>query len=219
VNKNQVVQYSLEDLSLWAETKKIQSRYRIAYIFKTRSNASESIRELIMGVQLPVSEKRDGWVKVTLPDQEYGWCRIDDVQDVIGGERRFNSRILIKTAKSFLGIPYLWGGRSIKAFDCSGFVQTSFHFHGLELPRDASLQWRCGECIGKDYKKFIKGDLLFFSLDGKKITHVAISLGRDGRYIHASGYIRCNSLNPAHRIYSKERAITFIGARRVGMPG
>ena len=47
---------------------------------------------------------------------------------------------ICKVARTFLGLPYLWGGSSAKAVDCSGFVQSVYFMNGLILPRDASLQ-------------------------------------------------------------------------------
>ena len=38
------------------------------------------------------------------------------------------------------GVPYLWGGNSSKANDCSGFTQTVFKTLGIQLPRDARQQ-------------------------------------------------------------------------------
>jgi cell wall-associated NlpC family hydrolase len=90
-----------------------------------------------------------------------------------------------------------------------------FRLNGIELPRDASLQWKAGEDAGKDYRKFAEGDLLFFGPSKNNITHVAISLGED-EFIHESGNVHCSSFNAKSRIYSKKYSTTFQGARRLG---
>ncbi len=77
----------------------------------------------------------------------------------------------------FEGTSYEWGGVTPWGCDCSGLVSSSFHLHGVNVPRDAWMQASTGEPV-----EFIRdlrpADLLFFSdePDGK-ITHVAISLG------------------------------------------
>ena len=98
-----------------------------------------------------------------------------------------------KNIKKFIGIPYLWGGRSSYGFDCSGFVQTIFNFSDIKFPRDSVDQYNF-DCLKTQDKKYNKvGDLLFFKKNNK-INHIAISLGAD-KFIHASGFIKVNSLN------------------------
>ena len=92
----------------------------------------------------------------------------------------------------FLGVPYLWGGRSAFGCDCSGFVQTVFKINNIKLPRDAYMQVEYGETI--NFFDMIKpADLVFFG-DIEKITHVGIAL-EDNKIIHSSGSVRIDSLN------------------------
>ncbi len=104
-------------------------------------------------------------------------------------------------------------------FDCSGFTQTVFGLHGVVLPRDAALQWRCGIDAGKKVEEFAEGDLLFFGPQPENVTHVGIALGDNGEFIHSSGKVTVNSLSPAHPRYDEDRARTFLGARRLGTIG
>src|SRR5664280_3620976 len=89
---------------------------------------------------------------------------------------------ICSVAKTFLGLPYLWGGSSAKAVDCSGFVQSVYFMNGLILQRDESLQALHGSIvdISNGYSRLEKGNLLFFGskVNGKqRVTHVAIYLG------------------------------------------
>ena len=77
----------------------------------------------------------------------------------------------------FEGTSYEWGGLTPWGCDCSGLVSSSFHLHGVDVPRDAWMQATTGKAV-KSMRDLRAADLLFFSdePDGK-ITHVAISLG------------------------------------------
>jgi hypothetical protein len=76
----------------------------------------------------------------------------------------------------FEGTSYEWGGVTPWGCDCSGLVSSSFHLHGVNVPRDAWMQAMTGIPVAMNQLQ--PADLLFFSdePDGK-ITHVAISLG------------------------------------------
>lgn len=118
--------------------------------------------------------------------------------------------------RRFVGVPYLWGGRSPYGFDCSGLSGTFYAFMGVTLPRDADQQFMQGEVIEIPEP----GDLLFFgepNQDGDiRISHVAISLGGD-EFIHANGSdwgISYNSLDPKSPIYREWLDVNYRGARR-----
>jgi len=100
---------------------------------------------------------------------------------------------LIENALTFLGSPYLWGGRSHFGIDCSGFSQIIFRLEGIDLPRDAYQQSNEGETIAFiDQAK--QGDLLFFGNDENSITHVGIYLG-NRQIIHASGLVKIGTVD------------------------
>jgi cell wall-associated NlpC family hydrolase len=90
---------------------------------------------------------------------------------------------IIATTKELLGSPYKFGGDSPnEGFDCSGLVQYVYNRHGIKLPRRASHQYQKTNRISP--KKARPGDLLFFNINGKGISHVGIYVGRM-RFIHA----------------------------------
>lgn len=85
-------------------------------------------------------------------------------------------------ANSQLGARYKYGGHSPQGFDCSGLVYYTHSQLGISVPRTAHDQAQRATPVA--YKKLRKGDLLFFRIYGKRITHVGIYAG-NSRFIHA----------------------------------
>ncbi|MFG1416267.1 NlpC/P60 family protein [Xanthobacter sp. V0B-10] len=75
----------------------------------------------------------------------------------------------VDVAARFLGVPYLWGGRSALGLDCSGLVETALSACGIRAPRDSDMQEKAlGRAIALD-APLARGDLLFWP------GHVAIA--------------------------------------------
>ncbi|WP_370897600.1 C40 family peptidase [Chryseobacterium gossypii] len=105
------------------------------------------------------------------------------------------------TAKEFLNVPYLWGGKSFFAVDCSGFTQLVYKIHDIKLPRDTYQQAEVGEPL-TFVEESQPGDLAFFENDEGKIIHVGIML-ENQKIIHASGKVRIDTLDSSG-IFNKE---------------
>ncbi len=89
-------------------------------------------------------------------------------------------------AKSFLGVPYVWGATGPNKFDCSGFTQWVYRDIGINIPRVSRDQARVGQFV--TFNNLQAGDMIFFDTHKKRtgrVSHVGIYLG-NGNFIHAS---------------------------------
>jgi hypothetical protein len=115
-----------------------------------------------------------------------------------------SSQNIFETARQFMNTPYLWGGRSVFGFDCSGFIQTVHKIHGVCLQRDTSQQLSAGQVISR-LKDAFPGDLAFFCNDKGKVNHVGMVLS-DSQIIHCSGWVRVDRLDEKG-IFNREQGV------------
>lgn len=127
-------------------------------------------------------QSHEGWLQVRLPDKRSAWIQSSDV---ISDPKPLTIPESIELAKRFLGLPYLWGGRSSFGYDCSGFTQMLVRARGINMPRDADKQAAWTGVVPVDRKDLQPGDLLFFGSSPKDITHTGMYIG-DGQFIHDS---------------------------------
>jgi hypothetical protein len=178
------------------------------------------IVDLVPRAILKTVRPKGKWVEVMVPSGQIGFVEkklVVDEAAFIGTPA--SRKRLLSVARSYLGIPYLWGGTSTKGFDCSGFTQTVCRMNNISLPRDASQQVLVGESVepGQHFENVLPGDLLFFGSSPTRITHVGMYLGKDN-FIHSSGWVHINSLNPEHERYNEYRHKYFQAVRRVLKP-
>jgi len=126
--------------------------------------------------------KEEGWLQIRLADKQSAWIQASDtVIDV----RALSIAESVELAKRFLGLPYLWGGRSSFGFDCSGFTQMIVRRRGFTMPRDADKQAAWSGVVPVLRKDLQAGDLLFFGSNPKSIDHTGMYIG-EGQFIQAS---------------------------------
>ena len=83
----------------------------------------------------------------------------------------------IAAAKSYLGVPYVWGGESYGGVDCSGLTMLAWAQAGVSLPHLSRAQYGYGTHVSINSME--AGDLIFWSSNGAQsgIYHVAMYLG------------------------------------------
>lgn len=208
-----------QEINKWIEARKIVYYQNYGSSYEKADTRSQTISDVVICNIFEYVSENSKFIQVMYPDKRIAFLKKTDCID-------YNKWInlpsptandIIKTAKTFTGIPYLWGGTSSKGLDCSGFTKLTFLIHGIIIQRDASQQARHGIISnGVTFDKLQPGNLLFFGRKDKDtdkvfITHVAIYT-HNNEYIHASGMVSYNSFDSNSPIYSPNRANSFIKA-------
>lgn len=122
--------------------------------------------------------------KLALRAYANGFSQIEDVGWIFSGHTSpvgAYAADFVSVAETFLGAPYLWGGRDGLGLDCSGLVQTALHAAGIGCPRDTWQQASLGAAADMDLRALKRGDLIFWK------GHVGIM--RDAAtLLHANAY-------------------------------
>ncbi|MBB2144206.1 SH3 domain-containing protein [Pedobacter sp. LMG 31464] len=216
----------------WQKADKIIFIADYGHAFSKADVNSIRVSDLVSGNILQVLGEENSFYKVSFPDK-----RIAFIPKAQAGVYKQwlkkpnpNATAVLATAQTLLGVPYLWGGTSIKGVDCSGFTKTAYFLNGIIIPRDASQQALVGDVVdvlehdtisvAKCLANLQPGDLLFFSaakrrgINGGKVTHTAIYMG-NGEFIQSAGMVKINSLVPTATNYDGGQASTLVGARRI----
>lgn len=172
---------------------------------------SEILTKLTVGTQVVLTRQpeRGNWVRLELPDGSDGYVHQVSLSQTHSSVERLGQAqesglrrdavisalgiVISETALRLIGTPYLWGGITPFGIDCSGLTQLAYKLNGIQLLRDAHLQFadrrfmRVEEGQSLETAILEAGDLVAFSRrDDKRPTHIGIALG-DGRFVHARG--------------------------------
>lgn len=222
VHRAGVTPLTPDEYNTWNQSEKVvvTSHYGFAYE-KTDSN-SQTVSDVVAGDRLKLEGEEREYYKVSYPDGRKAYIH----RSVCKAEKAWRASLkqdaesIIRTARSLLGVPYLWAGTSSKGMDCSGFVRTVLYMHDIIMPRDASQQAYVGTHIdiAPDFSNLIPGDLIFFGRKAtperkERVVHVAIYIGGK-KFIHSQGDVRINSFDPADSDYDEFNLNRLLFATR-----
>lgn len=216
----------------WQVSEKVIFTADYGHAFSKAEAGAMRVSDLVNGNVLQLLGQEKDYYKVGFPDQRVGYIQKSLATPYANWLKRPNPKAsaVLSQAVTLLGVPYLWGGTSIKGVDCSGFTKTAYFLNGIIIPRDASQQALVGDAIdvlendsisvSKCLKNLQAGDLLFFAaskrrgINGGRVTHTAIYMG-DGQFIQSAGMVKISSLVPTESNYDGGQAPTLVGARRI----
>lgn len=198
---------------------------------ETASTSGKIIDSLGKGKSVQILDTLSGWHKVKA-DSKIGYVATKFV--TVAGTEQKSSRSttaatfktedteaetaddssasdVVAYARKFVGVRYVYGGKSPDGFDCSGFVGYVYKNFGIKLNSSAASMYSNGVKVSKSALR--AGDLLFFDASSRKasgaIDHVGIYIG-DGMFIHASTSNRRVIIQDLSEYQGK-----YIGAKRV----
>jgi len=216
VDENGIALKTEAEMALWKKGKRFIFNHTAGSAVDAPKRKASPVSDLVLGDLFEVVSAQGKYLEVIFPDGRMAFVKKKDClsyEEWIAQKPNVND--VLSITKELLGTAYLWGGTSCKAVDCSGMIKAAWFAEGVILARDASQQARYGEKV--DYSKLDHlhpGDLLFFGRNAQRITHVGIYMG-NGRYIHASGLVRINSISPNDSLYNITERKKLVGATRV----
>ena len=178
------------------------------YFYQQPDKKSAVVRSAVAGSRIAIKEEKGKWLRTVFPDGMNGWIE----REVFSALPQLSRDAIIRFSKRFLGTPYYWGGKTPLGFDCSGFVQFIHKIFGIQIRRDAFMQFDDAKLVSKDYSDAGPGDLCFFSENGNKITHVGLCIGK-GKVVHARGMVKINSLLKTDADFDADLQATFVGVK------
>lgn len=231
VPTSSLVPMTKADLLGWKNRKKVVYTNDFGKAYSKPDVKSIRISDLVYGNILALQKETSQYYEVAYPDGRIGYIPKDEaiVMEDWLKSRNLTADNVLSSAKSMLGLPYLWGGTSVKGVDCSGFTKTAFFMNGYVIPRDASQQVLAGEAVdildsdghfdaSKALKNLKPADLLFFAAGKAKnanarVTHVALYIG-NGEFIHSAGTVRINSMLKNANNYDDFQTRSVVAAKR-----
>lgn len=217
-SNNAVQALTKEEYDEWIKADKVIITTHYTLFREEPSAAAAVVRDGVWGCIVVTAGAQGGFYKVILPDGKPAFVAKAEAQKYSDWLKQRNPTAahLIATGRQFVGFPYLWGGTSIKALDCSGFVKTCFYLNGVIIPRDASQQAKAGiEVNISDVDNLQPADLLFFGTSTERISHVGMYIG-NGKFIHSNASwasVAIESLIPGESDYTST-AQSLVCARR-----
>ncbi len=180
--------YGREDKPYASEGQVIEITSLFAYLYSGPDVTKQKPLLFAPISSVLVLEKFEGrWGEVILPDSRKAFIQMGDgqVKQAPFQRPRLSPEQMVELAKRFLGLPYFWGGTSPLGLDCSGFVQLIYRLSGVEILRDADIQFTSSGLLEVPAGQEKAGDLVFFGR--KSISHVGLMIS-DREFIHATTY-------------------------------
>lgn len=193
-NKNWLkIKIDFDDYEGWVDHKQIQAISEATFFTTEKPYYTAEPFNLIISENQPITLPFGAEIN----HLEGNIFRVEDKEFELCCELRKPHLItreeLVAIAKSYINVPYLWGGKSNFGIDCSALVQQVFKYAEIRLPRNANQQAKIGEMLAF-VEEALPGDLAFFDNEEGKIIHVGIII-ENQRILHAHGKVRIDPID------------------------
>ena len=212
-----------EELAAWNAAEKVVVTAHYGFVYTLPDQKSQTVSDVVAGNRLRYEGRKGAFFAVSYPDGRRGYLPRTMAQTESEWRRglKQDAQSIIATAKTLMGIPYLWAGTSSKGVDCSGLMRTVLYLHDIIIPRDASQQAYKGAHIdiAPDFSNLQLGDLIFFGRKAtperkERVVHVGMYIG-NGRFIHSQGDVRISSFFPDDELFDAYNLGRLLFAARV----
>jgi len=144
----------------------------MSHVYPARDIKSPPIGQLSYGAQLRARKVAQGFLEL----RDGGFVPAPHVTPI-----HEHAQDWVSEAERFIGVPYLWGGRSSAGIDCSGLIQLALQSIGVAAPRDTDLQAAELGISVPAGERATRGDLIFWKghvgvmLNGTRMLHANAS--------------------------------------------
>jgi cell wall-associated NlpC family hydrolase len=158
-------------------------------LLPTADVKSVSHELLPLGAMVRVAARRNGFAELSHGGYVY--------ERHLAPVNEFESDF-VGVAERFVGVPYVWGGRTFLGLDCSGLIQTALQAAGIAAPRDTDMQEAAlGHDVSGEPRQrgdlppapLRRGDLIFWK------GHVGVMLDAT-RLLHANAFAMQVAIEP-----------------------
>lgn len=212
-----------KELEAWNRAEKVVVTAHYGFVYSSPDVKSQTVSDVVAGNRFRYEGRKGAFFAVSYPDGRKGYLPRSMAQTETEWRKglKQDAASIIATAKTLMGVPYLWAGTSSKGVDCSGFMRTTLFLHDIIIPRDASQQAYKGEHIdiASDFSNLQPGDLIFFGRKAtperkERVVHVGMYIGQ-GRFIHSQGDVRISSFLPNDELFDAYNLGRLLFATRV----
>jgi cell wall-associated NlpC family hydrolase len=145
----------------------------------------DQVSELLAGEAFGLLDVSGGWAwGYSIHDHYVGYVKADALSAPSAKAQAVANGDPVETARAFLDMPYVWGGRGGAGIDCSGLVQRGLAAAGIAAPRDSDMQLAETGTMLADEAPLQRADLIFFPghvgmmIDGKSLLHATRHHGK-----------------------------------------
>lgn len=114
----------------------------------------------------------------------------------------------VAVAESFIGVPYVWGGKTVDGCDCSGLIQTALEAGGIAAPRDTDMMESALGRIIAVTASLRRGDLVFWR------GHMGVMVD-SAHLLHANAHFMEVTVEPLETVRKRVAAAERAAVRTV----